>query len=183
MLIYKEEAIKEFVERFLAGDKEAFNAMGRLIASDIVNISYRYVANYDDAKDVCQEVLVKLYKKLGMFRQASKISTWIYRLTINTAIDFLRRGKRIFSLREETLEDTESVNKMGEEIEKNDDRSLIKEALAKLPLRQKNAIILRHFEGLKIRQISKVLGCSQSSVKTHLTRGLEHLRQEIGGKP
>lgn len=68
-----------------------------------------------------------------------------------------------------------------DKLKQQDSQERIQRALKRLPLRQKNVIILKHFEGMKISQISQVLGCSESSVKTHLARAVMHLRKELGG--
>jgi RNA polymerase sigma-70 factor (ECF subfamily) len=101
--------------------------------------------------------------------ESFKISTWIYRITINASIDFLRRKKKKVSFKEEIASDSKDRDKEKEEI--------LKEAISKLPLRQKNVIVLKHFEGLKIKEISKILNCSQSSVKTHILRGIRNLKR------
>ena len=181
MLFYKEKEIAVFIDKFLEGDKSAFDDIAKLVIPDIANIAYRYLGNSDDAKDITQVVLLKLYKKIKFFRNSSKLSTWIYRIVANTSIDFLRRKKNTVSLDEAITKDAESENTLGGSIEKKDVQYRIQAALSKLSRRQKNVIILKHFEGLKINQISKILGCSQSSIKTHLVRALENLKECLGG--
>ena len=180
MLFYKEDELSNLIGAFLGGGTETFEKIARLITADIVNITYRYVGNVEDAKDICQEVLLKIYKQLKSFRGASKVSTWIYRITVNSSIDFLRRRKKNVSLEEAITKSDNSADKMLEHIENKDIHQRVKESLKKLPLRQKNVIILKHYEGLKIKEISKVLGCSESSVKTHLTRAVKNLKKEMG---
>ena len=183
MLFRKESELLNLVEEFLKDENTTFEKIAKLVSADIINIAFGYVGNYEDAKDISQEILVKLYTKIKSFRHNSKISTWIYRITINTCIDFLRQKKRISSFEEErkTLNNRED-NNAKERIEKENIQEQIRRCIEKLSLRQKNVIILKHFEGLKINQISKILGCSQSSVKTHLLRAIKTLRKEIGGK-
>lgn len=182
MLTHKEKELVACIEKFLENKEPAFEKLVKLIASDIVNIVHRYVGNLEDAKDISQEVFIKLHKRLQSFHHGSKVSTWIYRVAINASIDFLRRRKRTVSLKEDWLGDEHKSTEAIERIEQKDVRDVIKKGLEVLPMRQKNVIILKHFEGLTIRQISKIIGCSQSSVKTHLYRGVERLRKELGGR-
>ena len=93
MLYQKEKELSTQVEAFLDGEKAAFDRLGRLVMEDIVNIAYRYVGNREDAKDITQEVLIKLYRGLSGFHHSSKIATWIYRVTVNASLDYLRRQK------------------------------------------------------------------------------------------
>ncbi|MCQ9205450.1 MAG: sigma-70 family RNA polymerase sigma factor [Omnitrophica bacterium] len=181
MLRHKEEQVIGLIEKFRCGNDEAFDEIVRLIASDIVNIAYCYMKSLEDAKDTCQDVLLKLYRRLKSFRGASRISTWIYRVTINTCIDSLRKKKTTVSLDEAITKDEKSDILVTERVERKDNQIIIRKALEMLSLRQKNVIILKHFEGLKIHQISEILGCSQSSIKTHLVRALDNLRKELGG--
>lgn len=179
MLVYKEKELLELIDRFGEGEREAFDKLARLIANDIINISYRYVGNTEDAKDVCQEVLVKIYKKAVLFKHSSRLTTWMYRITVNASIDFLRKKKHTIPLDEAITRDSGVENEARERIEQKDLNTKITQAVSHLPLRQKNAFILKHFEGLKIREISKILGCSQSSVKTHLQRAIAALRKKL----
>ena len=157
MLLQKEEQLIAHIDDFLAGDESAFDKVAHLIGQDIMNITYRYAGNFDDAKDICQEVLFKLYKKLKTFRRASKISTWMYRVAVNASIDFLRKKKKTVVLEEEITQDEGAGNAALQQIEKNDVKERVTMSVAKLPLRQKNVLILKHFEGLKINQISKII--------------------------
>ncbi len=182
MLADKEKEICRYVEKFLEGDDDCFESLIRLIASDVVSLAYYYVGNTEDAKDVAQDVFVKLYKKLGGFRRQASVSTWIYRIVANSSIDFLRSKKRTVALEEGIIQSPQAEEDIRSQVEGEDTKGVVREAIDKLPSRQREVIVLKHFEGLKIRQISKVLGCSESSVKTHLFRGLENLKRIIGGK-
>ena len=108
-------------------------------------------------------------------------STWIYRIAVNTSIDHLRRRKPTVEFRDIAVKKDSAADDVKDNIEQKERKEYLKTALVKLPLKQKNAIILKHFHGLKISQISKILGCSQSSVKTHLARAVTNIKKEIGG--
>jgi RNA polymerase sigma-70 factor (ECF subfamily) len=181
MFAEKEKQMEAYLEDFRKGRESAFDDIAQLIASDIMRIAYRYVGNVDDAKDVCQNVLFNIYKNLHRFRHRSRLSTWVYRITANAAIDFLRRRKPNISFDESIAGQIPVDSDVKENIERHAKEQQLKKLIAELPLRQKNVLILKHFEGLKIREISKVLGCSQSSVKTHLTRAIQNLKKNVGG--
>ena len=181
MLRAKEEELKILVEAFLKGEMRAFEEMVPLIYQDILNIAYRYLNNLEDAKDVLQEVLMKIYHKVKFFKRDSKLSTWIYRIVVNTAIDAIRRRKRVFNLGNRYEENKNQVRSLRDDIDLRDKERKVKLALAALPLRQKNVFILKHYETLTIAEISEVLSCSQSAVKTHLTRAINNLKNNLGG--
>ncbi|MBD3263889.1 MAG: sigma-70 family RNA polymerase sigma factor [Candidatus Omnitrophica bacterium] len=178
MLIYKEDTLQKLIEDFLRGDDNSFRNLAILIHQDVLNISYRYVGNIEDAKDILQEVLIKIHRKVRSFKRRSKASTWIYRLTVNASIDFLRKKRSFFNLKKKASIHKEKYT-FSKDKETEDKKKVIENMLKVLPLRQKNAFILKHFEGLKIKEISKILKCSQSSVKTHLRRAVDNLRKIV----
>jgi RNA polymerase sigma-70 factor (ECF subfamily) len=178
MLVYKEEQLGNLIEKFLSGDEGVFSEIAKLIHEDILNIAYRYVANLEDAKDILQEVLLKIYRQVRFFRGSSKFSTWLYRITVNTSVDFLRKRKNRLALQIKSLQD-KKVNISTEDKEECEKKFLVQEAMQKLPLRQKNVFILKHYQGFTIEEISKILGCSISTVKTHLLRGIDNLRKNM----
>ncbi|MCK5492905.1 MAG: RNA polymerase sigma factor [Candidatus Omnitrophica bacterium] len=181
MLRQREKESLELIESFLKGNDEAFSKIALLIHQDVLNISYRYVGNVEDAKDVLQEVLLKIHNKLIYFKKESKFSTWIYRITINASLDFLRKRKRSWCLKGRYLKNELTTTSLRDDIDIRDKGVIMKKAIEELSLGQKNVFILRHYKGLKIAEISKVLGCSQSSVKTQLKRGIDKIREKIGG--
>lgn len=183
MLYHKEKELLEFTDRFAAGDEAVFDQIIQLVYPDIVNIAYRYLGSVEDAKDVSQEVCLKLYNNLGSFHHKAKLSTWMYRIAVNACIDFLRKRKPTVPLKEAiTRSDEKSSSEVAEDIDRQDIMLKVQRKLAGFPLKQKNVIILKHFEGLTIGQISKILSCSESSVKTHLCRAVERLKKELGGE-
>ncbi len=183
MLAHKEKQLSELIDAFLTGNEGAFEQMAVLIHQDILNIAYRYLGNLEDAKDVLQEVLLKVYRKLEFFKQTAKFSTWIYRVTVNTTIDFIRRKKRALNLKSRYKKEASESGSLKDVVNGRDKMRILNKACQALPLRQKNVFILKHYQGLTIEEISRVLGCSPSTVKTHLVRAIEALKNNIGGLP
>jgi len=181
MFACNEEELDRLVKAFLRGEGEAFGRMAFLVHRDILNIAFRYVGNAEDAKDVLQEVLLKIYQKLKLFKNTAKFTSWLYRMTINTSIDLLRKRKRRFNLGGRYKRDKEVDTSLREEADSRDKKHAVGEALAALPSRQRSVFILRHYQGLRIKEISKILGCSQSTTKTHLKRAIDNLRRNVGG--
>ena len=181
MLKNKEEQISKLAEIFLLGEQESFRYIASLIHQDILNIAYRYVGNLEDSKDVLQEVLLKIYYNLKSFKKESKFSSWIYRIIINASIDFLRKRRRRFNVKNRYIKNKQEETSSKDKIDEKDKETFVKEAIALLPLRQKSVFVLRHYQRLKIEEISRILGCSQSSVKTHLKRAVDNMIKRMGG--
>lgn len=175
----KEKLLNGALEAFLSGDQTRFSLIIKLISFDVINCAYRYTHNLEDAKDVFQDVSFKIYKSLRSFRGKARFSTWIYRITVNTCIDFLRKKKYAAPLNESILKNEASFTERNESKEKV--RKLA-EGVAQLPRKQKTVFILRHYQGLKIKEISGITRCSQSAVKTHLCRALQKLKKVMEGK-
>jgi len=181
MLIYKEEELSRLIDQFAGGNLKVFEKIAALIHQDILNIAYRYVGNSEDAKDVLQEVLLKIYRKGELFKKGAKFSTWVYRITINASLDFLRKRKRVFNLFSRYKKNRKEDVALADKIDLRDKKQRLSGAVYDLPLRQKNVFILKHYQGLTIQKISASLACSQSTVKTHLQRAINTLTQKIGG--
>jgi RNA polymerase sigma-70 factor (ECF subfamily) len=178
----KEEALKKLVDSFVGGNQEAFAALATMVHADILNIAYRYLGNIEDAKDVLQEVLIKIHRNLQSFRNASRFSTWMYRITVNAAVDTLRKRKSLFNVAQRFLLDEKEKMSFKAASSSDDKEILIKAAIEELPLRQKNAFILKHYQGFTIEEVSKVMGCSISSIKTHLGRASSNVRKKMEEK-
>ncbi|RKY40210.1 MAG: hypothetical protein DRP76_02415 [Candidatus Omnitrophota bacterium] len=172
----KEKILEELIDEFLKKNEEEILAqILNLIYGEVVSLAYSFTHNQEDAKDIFQEVSFKIYKGLRFFRKKAKASTWIYRITVNTAIDCLRRRKNSQELKENCLRSED----MRDKIEKEEKEKILRKAIDKLSPKQKKVFILRHYHYLKIHQISQILNCSPSSVKTHLFRAIENLRRWV----
>lgn len=132
-------------------------------------LAFSYVNNGQDALDIVQESAYKVIKDLGKVREPDFLSTWIYRVVINTAVDFLRkRGK-------------ESVGLEGVEIPHldhyNEDDPM--ELLRSLDEKEREIVILKIFEELKLEEIAQILELNINTVKARLYRALKKLRTEL----
>lgn len=179
------------IENVKKGERASFDSLVKLYQQKGISIAYNVVGNLEDAKDVLQEVFVKVYMNIKNFRYQSKFSTWFYRIVINCSLDFLRKRKRAGRVFSDTFIDSDGNEK---EIEVADTkfepaRIVINAELSRnleacidnLSEKQKICFILKHQNGLKIEEISEVLNCNPSTVKVHLFRAVENLRQSLAG--
>ncbi len=137
-------------------------------------IGYSYTKNADDALDIVQEAVLKAMSSIETLKTPDYFNTWFYRILVNTALDFLRKKKRVFPAEEEFF----SVNVEG----RTDDYSDmdLQKVLGDLPENYKTIIILRFFEDLKIQEIAKILNLNENTVKTRLYKSLKILRIKLG---
>lgn len=136
-------------------------------------LAFSYVKNPEDALDIVQESIYKAFSSLDTLREPSHMKTWYYRIIVNTAIDFLRKHKRLI-----TVEDMELTGYDSGSVDQYEDFDLQK-ALDDLPEKYRSIIILRYFEDLKIEEVAELLNRKVSTVKTQLYKALDKLRISI----
>lgn len=175
---------QELIARAQNGDTEAFNPLVRKYQQKIYHLIYRKVGDRETAQDLCQEVFLKAWQALPNFKGHSVFYSWLYQIAVNRSIDFLRKRDRgkILGFEElpqnadDTLQMTDLHPSPCEVLEKKELGHIIRKAIRKLPLGQRNVIYLRHWEGLPIKEIASRLGKSENTVKTYLHYAHRKLR-------
>lgn len=172
------------------GDHAAFEKLVLKYDRLVLNIAYSYRNNKDDADDIYQEVFLRVHKGLKNFQSKSKFSTWLYRITVNVCIEFKRKESRhnhesINILNEESensisYESTiDSGVKTDQNMLENETYKLIKTELDKLPNQLKMAFTLKYFQGLKIKEISEMMNCTEGTIKGYLFTSSRKLREKL----
>jgi RNA polymerase sigma-70 factor (ECF subfamily) len=162
------------------GDMSAFEGIYRLTSGFVYNVAFRLTNNPKDAEEITQDVFIKIYKNLKAFRFSSSFKTWVYRIAVNTAINFKKReaaekNKRVDY--ESTL-NSEAVDK-GKDYASE---SLVKFLLDKLSPEHRACIVLKEIQGLSYEEISNVLRININTVRSRLKRAREKLltlRKEV----
>jgi RNA polymerase sigma-70 factor (ECF subfamily) len=162
------------IEKYLEGDEYAVEELVIKYQRKIYALAYRMTWSIDDSKDITQKTFMQAFKNIKGFRRTSAFYTWLYQIALNTCRNHLNRKNR------ETTEIDESYsgnngNALSAIID-NEEQSLLKNALEKLPERQKTAIILRAYQGLSLRETSEVMKCSAGAVKAHYHNGMKKLK-------
>lgn len=155
-----ERGMKDFVERYY----------GR-----VYNLCYSFVRDRDEACDLAQDVFVKLLDRIESFRGEADLSTWIYRIGVNTCIDSLRKRKRRAA--EPFDERYHDVAHADDFAERSAVSEMVRDALMELPVKYRTVVILREFEGRSYREIAEVLECSVGTVESRLFRARELLKR------
>jgi len=157
------------VKAFKEGDETAFDRLFEKYHISVYSICYRYTRNEADARDLTQEVFIKIYRNLRNFKMQSKLFTWVYRITVNACISFKRR-ERSFEPLPETKADTHSL---GEKVRL---KVAIDNALRRLPERQRMTFILRHYEGYTFNEIGEIMGITSGAAKANHHHAIRKLR-------
>jgi len=168
----------ELVELFQKGNEASFNELVRRYQEKVYRIAYRFVNDHDQADDIVQDVFIKIYSALRDFRGESGFYTWLYRITVNVALNAIRKRRlRDFIRIDEFFETADDENDQPDnQIEKDEQRKLIEEAIAKLPEKQKAVFILRYHEELPYEDISLILKTSIGGLKANYF----HAAKKIG---
>ncbi|TAJ13654.1 RNA polymerase sigma factor [Marinilabiliaceae bacterium JC017] len=175
----------ELVNKVKSGNTAMFYDLVNIYQKQVVNTCYSFVNHKEDAEDVAQEVFVEVYRSINKFREESSFSTWLYRLSVNKSLDFIRarnrqkRGSGLLSFwsgGELERLNVVSLDQPGEVLESEERRTILLAAINKLPERQKVAITLSKLEELSQEEVAEVMQTSVSSVESLLVRAKKRLR-------
>jgi RNA polymerase sigma-70 factor (ECF subfamily) len=177
------------VERVQAGDRQAFDLLVAKYQRRLMRLMSRLVHDPAEAEDVVQETFIKAYRALRHFRGDSAFYTWLYRIGINTAKNFLvTQGRRAPTSTESDAERAEGFDDADSLRDINTPESMlaskqiaftVNAAMEALPLELRTAIVLREIDGLSYEEIAFSLGVAVGTVKSRLTRARQALRLEL----
>lgn len=176
---------EELMLQIKDGDTSAFDVMVRRWEHGLINFVFRIVGDVETAKDICQEVFLKVYQKARQYRAQSSFKTWLYRIATNCSINELKKRKRhgevslamLYEENQQLEAELLDPNPQPDEIiHQNDVAKHVQTALSRLPHKQRVVIILKLYEGMNFEQIASTLGCPVSTIKSRMYCGLEQLR-------
>ncbi len=160
---------EDLVRQFQEGEERAFNELVFRYQEKVYWIARRFTNDHDNADDITQDVFCKMYESLRDFRGESSLYTWLYRVTVNASLNFLRRQKlRDFFRLEDLLEvggdEQESPDAI---VEKAEHQSLVEEAVASLPEKQRAVFVMRYYEELPYEEIAGILKTTVGGLKAN----------------
>ncbi len=171
----------QIIRKIREGEDLAFNDLIERYKRQVAAVAFRMVGDYDEAEDIAQMVFVKTAKNLNKFDITKKFSTWLYRITVNASIDFMRKHKRhkheLIDNYSESLENEE--DNPEEILNRKKLRGIILKAADTLNDKQKAAFILRDLEGHQIDEVSEILDMPEATVRWYLHRARIRLRKEL----
>lgn len=142
----------------------------------IYRLAYSYVKNPEDALDIVQDSIIKVISSVGLLKDSQTMKTWVYRIVVNTALDFLRKQKRLVVVDDETLNAYIAESAVG--VEEYSDLDLAK-AVDELPPVELTRIVLRYYEDLTIEEVAYILKENVNTTKSRLYRTLKKLRLQM----
>ena len=185
---YSEQLDEDLVLRVQRGEKSAFDLLVIKYQHKIVQLVNRYVKDPSEAQDVAQEAFIKAYRALGNFRGDSAFYTWLYRIAINTAKNYLVSRSRRSSDYQVDVQDAEAIENAPQlQGMETPERLLlnqeiietIKTAIDKLPEEMRTAIMLREFEGMSYEQIAEAMDCPVGTVRSRIFRAREAIDNKL----
>lgn len=155
----------------------------REYGNDVLRTAYMYVKNIHTAEDIFQDVFIKVNQKLSTFEGNSSIKTWIIRITINTAKDFLKSAynRRVVPMMEYQENGLVSDSDY-ENVENKDTNDMIMEAVLSLPDKYKDVIISVYYNDMTIAEVASYLALPEGTVKSRLSRGRQRLKSALEGR-
>jgi len=185
---YSEQLDEDIVLRVQRGDRSAFDFLVIKYQHKIIQLVTRYVKDPSEAQDVAQETFIKAYRALGNFRGDSAFYTWLYRIAINTAKNYLVSRSRRSSDYQVDIQDAEALENAPQlQGMETPERLLlnqeiidtIKIAIDKLPEEMRTAIMLREFEGMSYEEIAEAMDCPVGTVRSRIFRAREAIDNKL----
>ncbi|GAB4271369.1 MAG: RNA polymerase sigma factor RpoE [Methylomicrobium sp.] len=183
-----EQLDQDLVLRVQQGDKSAFDLLVVKYQYKIVQLVNRYVKDPSEAQDVAQETFIKAYRAIGHFRGDSAFYTWLYRIAINTAKNYLVARSRRSSDYEIDIDDAEQVQNVPElkgmdtpeqQLLNEEILETIRTAIENLPEEMRIAITLREFEGMSYEEIAETMDCPIGTVRSRIFRAREAIDSKL----
>ena len=178
----------ELIKRAAGGDDTAFEQLMNQYQKPVYNLAYRMCGNADDAFDLSQEAFLNAWKGLKGFQFQSSFSTWLYRLTSNVCLSYLRSKKRKSAVSLVFLDDEEEEQEWEiadsaplpeEQTISKEERRQVESALNSLEVEYREALALSVYSGLSYQQIAEIQGVQEGTVKSRIFRAREKIRRII----
>jgi RNA polymerase sigma-70 factor (ECF subfamily) len=176
------EDTTELVERLKAGDEAAFEELVKAYRERLYRVAWRILRDDESAEDAAQEAFIKVHRHVARFEERSSLYTWMYRITVNIALNKLKRDKfrNMVPLGDIIREDRSPRSDperaaLGSEVV---DR--VRQAVETLPDKQRAVFTLKFYEGLSHKEIAEVVGCSEGTSKANYFHAVRKLRKQLG---
>jgi RNA polymerase sigma-70 factor (ECF subfamily) len=169
-------------------DRGAFKTIVETWQNMVYNTALGLLQNAEDAEDTAQEVFMQVYESIASFKEESKFSTWLYRITVSKSLDLIRKKKRkkrfafiqsLYGKNYELLIDPPDFFHPGVGMEKKENAVILFKAIAKLSENQKTAFVLNKVEGLSYLEIGEIMKLSDSAVDALLQRAKKNLKLSL----
>jgi RNA polymerase sigma-70 factor, ECF subfamily len=176
-----EKEVLAIIRRIKKGDKRAFTELVDRYRNQVAALAYKMVGDYDEAADIAQNVFVKTSQNIWRYDESKRFYTWLYRITVNASIDYMRKHRRH---RHEPLENVRETAESGRDnpegsFRTNQLREYINAATEKLNGKQRSAFILRDIEGCQIDDVANIMEMPEATVRWYLHRARQKIRKDL----
>jgi RNA polymerase sigma-70 factor (ECF subfamily) len=161
-----------WIRRSRSGDTEAFEELVRRYQRMIHALTFRMTGSSADADDLAQEIFIQAFRRLGSFRGDAKFSSWLYRIGVNTCLNWKKSAQRREKLRQDWVDCDHSSSSRTDELTVR-----VQEALMQLPAKQRAAVILTTYDEMSHAEAARVLGCSETTVSWRVFTARRKLKQ------
>jgi RNA polymerase sigma-70 factor (ECF subfamily) len=170
----------DLVAACLEGRVGAFDVIVERHRRPVYQLCYRFVNNHEDASDLTQEVFLRAYRGLTNFKGQSTLATWLHRIAVNVSLNRVSvKAPRFESIEEEQHVDTRS--EPADERMLRDERAVrVRKAVARLPAKQRAALVLRTYQELPHQEVAQILGTSVGAAKANVFHALQNLKKLLG---
>jgi RNA polymerase sigma-70 factor, ECF subfamily len=170
-----------------SGNHVAFKHLVHAHDQAVLRLAFLMTRSQSDAQDICQEVFLRVYKKLSGFRFECSLSTWIYRIATHACLDHLRKNRNNREDSATRVDVDELLREVPDDRPNNPEQQLLRRELSEqilcalqiLTPRERMVFELKHFQGLKLQTVSQILNTSEASVKASLFRATQKLRFQL----
>jgi RNA polymerase sigma-70 factor (ECF subfamily) len=175
------ETEKKTIQKAAAGDRVAFRSLVLEHSQAMFRLAWRLTCDQSSAEDIVQEAFIKAWRKIDNFRMESSFRSWLHRITVNTAMDYLRKQSRRkkFETEEPEWESLPAGVETTSPAEQIDLSRQTQTAMMKLSDNERTVLMLRHFEGHSIKEISQMLEITTGSCKQTIFRAVKKMRTEL----
>jgi RNA polymerase sigma-70 factor, ECF subfamily len=174
----EEPLLRQWIQEAKAGDAAAFERIVVHHERFVLRTAQRLLIDREDAKDAAQEVFLRLHRHLHRFREEGDLAPWLHRITVNVCLDVLRRAKRNPGAGEAMEAVDHSLNP-EQELSHAQQRAMILAALGTLSPRERMAIVLREIEGCTTAEAARILGSSETTVRSQISTGRVKIRDFV----
>lgn len=175
----------ELIRAAARGDGRAFETLMSAYERKIYCLCLRMMGNAHDGEDAAQEAMIRIWQKIGQYREAASFSTWVYRVTASACTDALRKRSReahpsLDALREQGFDARDDAPTPEQAAQAHETREAMARAVSDVPEGMRSVFLLRDVHGLSVEQTAKALGISKGTVKSRLSRARERIASALG---
>ena len=180
---------EEIIKQLKSGNYSNYDKIVDLYKNRVFGMAYKFTSDYDESQDLAQEIFLKIYRQIKNFRGESKLSTWIYRISVNTCLDWKKKKEKMKSINFSNMVNVENRDQIidikdesmspDRVVLQDEDQKQIHKMIYELSDKYKTVLIMYHFNDMTYQDIAKVLDIPERTVETRLYRARRMLKEKI----